>query len=104
MFFDVKKVRLNGRVPDDEFACVKLPDGKMRLKRWLCGMKPAAPAWEEEYASKIVGIGFARGSNSAVFRTTKHWLSGAQCTEMLSVFLCCGAHAGELVDKMSQLV
>ena len=30
-------------------------------------MRPAAQAWEEEYASQMVSIGFARGkSNSAV--------------------------------------
>ena len=35
MFVDVKKAHLNGKVPDDEFAFVKLPDGKIwRLKRW----------------------------------------------------------------------
>ena len=61
MFIDVKKAHLNGKVPDDEFAFVKLPDGKIwRLKRWLYGMRSAAQAWEEEYASKMIDIGFAR--------------------------------------------
>ena len=61
MFIDVKKAHLNGKVLDDEFACVKLPDGKIwRLKRWLYGMRSAAQAWEEEYASKMIYIGFAR--------------------------------------------
>ena len=27
-FLEVKKAHLNGKVPDDEFAFVKLPDGK----------------------------------------------------------------------------
>ena len=69
MFIDVWKAHLNGRVPDDEFAFVKLPDGKTwRLKRWLHGMRPAAQAWEEEYLSEMVSSGLARGkSNSTVF-------------------------------------
>ena len=29
MFIDVKKAHLNGKVPDDEYAFVKLPDGKI---------------------------------------------------------------------------
>ena len=29
MFIDGKKAHLNGKVPDDEFAFVKLPDGKI---------------------------------------------------------------------------
>ena len=29
MFIDVKKARVHGRVPDDESAFVKLPDGKI---------------------------------------------------------------------------
>ena len=95
MFIDVKKVRLNGRVPDDEFACVKHPDGKMRLKRWLCGARPAAQA------SKMLSIGFARGSNSAVFRRQSIGRGRVVHGDAFR-FLCCGAHAGELGDKMCQ--
>ena len=78
MFIDVKKAHLNGKVPDDEFAFVKLPDGKIwRLKRWLYGMRSAAQAWEEEYASKMIDIGFARGvSNSTVFHRQS---TGCRC-------------------------
>ena len=32
-----------------------------RLRRWLYGMRPAAKAWEEEYAGRLVSIGFLRG-------------------------------------------
>ncbi len=31
------------------------------MRRWLCGMRPAAKAWEEDYAAKLVGAGFRRG-------------------------------------------
>ena len=59
MFIDVKKAHLNGKVPYGEFAFVKLPDGRIwRLKRWLYGVRRAAQAWAEEYASKVVGVGF----------------------------------------------
>ncbi len=31
------------------------------MRRWLYGMRPAARAWEEDYAAKLVGAGFRRG-------------------------------------------
>ena len=103
MFIDVKKAHLNGKVPDDEFAFVKLPDGKIwRLKRWLYGMRSAAQAWEEEYASKMIDIGFARGvSNSTVFHRQS---TGCRCVVHGDdfTFLCYGDHGEELVNKMGQ--
>ena len=62
MFIDVKKAHLNGLVPEEVFAYVKLPDGRCwRLRRWLYGMRPAAQAWETDYSDKLVGAGYARG-------------------------------------------
>ena len=65
MFIDVKKAHLNGEVPEDEWAFVELPPeaggGVARLRRWLYGMRPAARAWEEHYAKKLVEAGFRRG-------------------------------------------
>ena len=61
MFVDVKKAHLNGVVPEDEFVYIDL-DGKcLRLKRWLYGMRPAAAAWEADYAEKLRSVGFQRG-------------------------------------------
>ncbi len=65
LFVDVKKAHLNGKVFEDELAYVALPTeaggGVPRLQRWLYGMRPAARAWEEDYAAKLVGAGFWRG-------------------------------------------
>ena len=99
MFTGVKKARLNGRVPDDEFAFVALP---VRHERWKYGMRPAARAWKEEFASKMVSIGIAHGrSNSGVFHRQS---TGCRCVVHGDdfTFLCYGDLAEELVDKMSQ--
>ena len=99
MFTAVKKAHLNGRVPDDKFPFVKLP---VRHKRWKYGMRPAARAWKEKFASKMVSIGFARGgSNSRVFHRQS---TGCRCMVHGDdfTFLRYGDHAEELVDKMSQ--
>ncbi len=32
-----------------------------RPKRWLCGMRPAAKAWEEDYAENLRAIWYERG-------------------------------------------
>ena len=66
MFLDVKKAHLNGKLRDDEYEYVELPaeagGGVGRLRRWLYGMRPAANAWEREYATKLVESGgFVRG-------------------------------------------
>jgi hypothetical protein len=64
---DVKKAHLNGVVGPDTWACIELPDEDAepgmcgRLVRWLYGMRPAAKAWDEDYASRLVGAGFKRG-------------------------------------------
>jgi hypothetical protein len=65
LFIDVKKAHLNGIVPDEVYAYVELPDGKIwRLKRWLYGMRPAANAWESDFTKRLIGEGFARGKAS----------------------------------------
>ena len=68
-FIDVKKAQFS--VPDGEFAFVKLSGWKdLEAKAMVVRYDgaPPAQAWEEEYACRMVGIGFARGkSNSTVF-------------------------------------
>ena len=57
LFVDVEKEHFNGIPGDDEGHYVELPDeanacGKVgRLKRWLYGVRQAASAWEQDYAS-----------------------------------------------------
>jgi hypothetical protein len=64
---DVKKAHLNGRVGEDTWACIELPEEDAepgmcgRLVRWLYGMRPAAKAWEDDYSAKLLGAGFRRG-------------------------------------------
>jgi hypothetical protein len=69
LLIDVKKAHLNGEVPEDVRAYVKLPDGKCwRLKRWLYGMRPAASAWEEDFTKKMEKAGYKAGeAASTVF-------------------------------------
>ena len=68
LFVDVKKAHLNAKVKEGDEIYVELPEearaghGRCgKLKRWLYGMRPAASAWEEEYSSKLVEVGFRRG-------------------------------------------
>ena len=64
MFIDVKKTHLKGFLKEDAFAYIELPpearaEGRCgRLRRWIYGMRPAASAWEADYAEKLSGIGF----------------------------------------------
>ena len=63
LLVDVKKAHLNGIVPDDVYAYVTLPDGTCwRLKRWLYGMRPAASAWEEDFARNMEKAGYKAGA------------------------------------------
>ena len=67
LFIDVKRAQLNGVVDEETAVYVELPAevgalGKCgRLKRWLYGMRPAASAWERDYADKLTKAGFVRG-------------------------------------------
>jgi hypothetical protein len=64
-FVDVKKAHLNGKVPDETSAYVRLPDGRVwRLRRWLHGMRNAAQAWEADFAEHLESIGFVRGKSA----------------------------------------
>ncbi len=69
MLIDVKKAHLYGKC-DDPNAFVELPvedpsednqDSVGKLNFWLYGMREAAQAWEEDYATKLKSIGFVRG-------------------------------------------
>ena len=57
IFVDVKKAHLNGKLEEDEWAYVELPEeaggGVGRLRRWLYGMRPAASAWERDYTENL---------------------------------------------------
>ena len=68
MFVDVKKAHLSGRLKDFEFAYVSLPKeaggGVGRLRRWLCGMRSAASAWEDDYVEHLCGECFVRGRSA----------------------------------------
>jgi hypothetical protein len=83
MFIDIKKAHLNAKVDESEFVYVDLPEeavaaGKIgRLKRWLYGMRPAASAWEDDYAEKLSGEGYARGQ--AAPTTFVNVKMGGQC-------------------------
>ena len=68
----------------EEWAFVELPaeireEGYCaKLKYWLYGMRPAARAWEEEYAGKLAKEGFKQGrSVPTVFHHEGKRLSGA---------------------------
>ena len=103
LFIDVKKAHLNGRVPEDTFAYVRLPDGRVwRLRRWLYGMRPAAQAWEEDLSNKLESIGFKRGrSASTVFYRQK---TGCRCVVHGDdfTFLCYDDLAKKMVEEMKE--
>jgi hypothetical protein len=73
LFIDVTKAHVNGPCEVDAF--IDLPEEVMeagmcaKLKFWLYGMRPAARAWEDLYAEKMVGYGFVQGvSAPTVFK------------------------------------
>ena len=73
MFLEMKKAHLNGKLKEDEWAYVVLPpeagSGVARLKKWLDGIRPAAKAWEEDYAENLRAFGYLRGQAApTVFR------------------------------------
>ncbi len=65
MFLDVKKAHLTGKLREDEWAFVVLPTeaggGVAPLRRWLYWMRPAAKAWEDDYAQNLRAAGYNRG-------------------------------------------
>jgi hypothetical protein len=82
LFIDVKKAHMNAIC--QEWAFVDLPEEIYeagwcaQLKYWLYGMRPAARAWEEEYANKLAAEGYCRGrSVPTVFYNESRGMSGA---------------------------
>ena len=65
LFIDATKAHVNGPCNVDSF--IDLPDEIKedgmcaKLKFWLYGMRPAAQAWEDLYADRLVEYGFVRG-------------------------------------------
>ena len=78
MLIDVKKAHLYGELEDHESAFVLPPDGECeqgkcwRLRRWLCGMRPAASAWEKHFSKTLVDMGFANGVTAATVFCVVH--------------------------------
>ena len=68
---DARKAHLNPKCEKDVY--IELPsevgakEGMCgKLDFWICGMRPAAQAWESLYAGKLEGEGFERGVGNAV--------------------------------------
>jgi len=65
LFIDATKAHVNGKCEVDSY--IDLPEeirevGKCaKLDYWLYGMRPAARAWEDTYAKKLVEYGFIQG-------------------------------------------
>jgi hypothetical protein len=81
LFVDATKAHVNGKC--DVEAYIDLPEeiaeyGKCaKLLYWLYGMRPAARAWEDMYAEKLVGYGFVQGASApTVF---KHAEKSMEC-------------------------
>lgn len=59
MFVDMQETHLSGKLQEAEMVCIAFPEGWRgagkcgELKRWLCGMSPAANAWVQECAEKL---------------------------------------------------
>ena len=73
LFIDATKAHVNG--PCDVDAYIELPEEIRKdvvcdkLNFWIYGMRPAAQAWENLYARKLVENGWTQGRNApTVFR------------------------------------
>ena len=82
LFIDIKKAHMNAVC--EEWAFIELPEeirkkGECgRLKHWIYGMRPAARAWEENYAKRLESEGHRRGrSVPTVFYNERNGMSGA---------------------------
>jgi len=75
LFVDATKAHVNGVCEVDAF--IDLPPeayepGKCaKLKHWLYGMRPAARAWEDLYALRLVSVGFVQGSSAPTVFSNK---------------------------------
>ena len=110
MLIDVKKAHLYGRC-DDPMAFIELPledcsgdnqDSVGKLNFWLYGMREAAQAWEEDYATKLKSIGFVRG----VFAPTTFFCKELQVRAVVHgddfVFLGPGSALGQVRRHMQK--
>ena len=71
LFVDAKKAHLNPKCEGDVFIQLPKEAGGAqgtcgKLVHWLYGFRPAAQAWENFYAEKLVEAGFERGVASPV--------------------------------------
>ena len=71
LFIDVRKAHLNPECHEDVYIELPQEAGAAsgmcgKLNHWLYGFRPAAQAWENEYAKKLEEAGFARGKASPV--------------------------------------
>ena len=82
LFIDMKKAHMNAIC--NQWAFIELPEEIReegmcgQLKHWIYGMRPAARAWEEDYAEKLASKGFQQGrSVPTVFFHEQSGMSGA---------------------------
>ena len=75
LFVDATKAHVNGLCAVDAF--IDLPpeayvEGKCaKLKHWLYGMRPAARAWEDLYAKRLICAGFQQGKSAPTVFTNR---------------------------------
>ena len=81
LFVDATKAHVNGVCDVDAF--IELPpeayeEGKCaKLKHWLYGMRPAARAWEDLYAERLVAVGYEQGKSApTVFANVEKNIEG----------------------------
>lgn len=103
LLIDVKKAHLNGVVPEDVRAYVKLPNGKCwRLRRWLYGMRPAASAWEEDFTGRMKEAGYVAGKAAPTVFFNK--ATGGRCVVHGDdfTFLALEGEVKRMISLMSQ--
>jgi len=81
LFVDATKAHVNGLCDVDAF--IELPPEAhesgmcAKLKHWLYGMRPAARAWEDLYANKLMEVGFKQGKSApTVFSNSEKNIDG----------------------------
>ena len=73
LLIDVKNAHLNSECT--EHVSVEWPeevgvaqDKVGKLRRWLCGFRPAAAAWEAQHANNLEEVGFRTGELGGAWR------------------------------------
>ena len=89
LFIDVRKAHLNPECHEDVYIELPQEAGAAsgmcgKLNHWLYGFRPAAQAWENEYAKKLEEAGFARGNGSPVVFWNQSVTYHAWCTATIS--------------------